>query len=337
MVAGLAAVDVTVVAIALLFALLVGVMIIRPLLVGLANQLPVVGPALAQRVDSVINSWLTALQPAAQGALGALSSLIAWVDSQARQLSATTVGLASLAWVAVDRISTVIIPQAVDAGLARAEVLVADATADAIARIAVEDAAVRGAITATATTAGAMFAASEASATQVGARAEADAAALVQVAERDAAALAAQERAFAVGVEKVATGYADALFAKALQISAAAEAALTRDLGAVAGTAARELETGVSALERQIADAKAVLAAASTAGIAAVAVEIAQIKAMRCLQACDVLGAAGEGLQLLDLAAILALAEAAQTDPAATRRFLTDNVAPVIQGLASRV
>lgn len=334
MVAGLAGLDIEVVAIALLFALLVGVLIVRPLLVGLANQLPVVGPALAQRVDSVINAWLTALTPVAQSSLGAFSSLVSWLDSEWRQLSDTVVGFAELTWQATYKIEAVIIPHAVDAALVKVEAIILDTTAYVKSLIAASDAGLRAVITAEATNAGRLFAESEAYATQVGAQVDADARALFRTAEFDAGALVAQEHVFAVHVEQIATAYADALFAKSLQISAAAEAALGREIGSTAAAAAEELQTGVSALERQIADTKSVLAAASAAGIAAVAADVAAIRAMRCLKVCDVLGAAGEGLQLLDLAAILALAEAAQTNPQATQRFLVDNVAPIIQGLA---
>ena len=333
MVAALGGLDVEVVAIAFLFALLAGTLILRPMLVGLAGQLPVVGPALAQRVDSVINAWLTALTPAAQSALAAFSSLIAWVDAEGRQLSDTVVGFAQLTWQAVDTIDTVRIPQAVDAALVKVENIVKDATAYVVHLIAVEDVTVRGLITQEATTAGELFLESEGYALQLAQQVDADARALARVAEQDAAALVAQERAYAVHVEQVATGYADMLFAKTLQITAVAEAALGRDISTTAAAAAEQLTTGVSALERQIADTKAVLAAASAAGIAAVAADVAAVKDSPCMKACDVLGAAGAGLQLLDLAAILALAEAARTNPKATQQFLSDSVAPIIQGL----
>ena len=337
MVAALGALDVEVVAIALLFALLAGALIVRPLLVGLAGQLPVVGPQLATRVGSVINAWLTAMTPAAQGALGAFSALVAWVDSEGRQLGDTVAGFAQLTYSAIYTIDLVRIPHAVDAALARAEAIIQDTTAYVVHLLAVEDVKVRGLITADATTSRELFAASEAYATQVGAQVEADARALTRVAEQDAAALVAEERAFAVHVEQVATGYADALFAKTLQVTAAAEAALNREIGSTAAAAARDLTTGVSALERQIADAKAAMAAVSAAGIAAVAADVAAVKDSPCMRACDVLGAAGAGLQLLDLAAILALAEAARTNPRATQQFLQSSVAPMIQGLLAQL
>lgn len=337
MAGALAGLDVEVVAIALLFALLAGVLIVRPLLVGLAGQLPVVGPQLAQRVDSVINAWLRAMTPTAQSALGAFSSLVAWIDSEGRQLSDTLAGFGQLTWEAVDRIDTVLIPAAVDAALVKVEGMILDTTAYVKQLLAVEAAQLRAAITAEATDARELFATSEAYATQVGLRADADARQLVSVAERDAAALVSQEHAYATHVEQVATAYAEALFAKSLQVSAAAEAALGHELTSTAAAAAEQLQTGVSSLERQIDATKAALAAASAAGIAAVAADIAAVKDSPCMRACDVLGAAGAGLQLLDLATILALAEAAQTNPRATQQFLAGSVAPVIQGLARQL
>lgn len=337
MVAALGGLDVEVVAIALLFALLVGVLIVRPLLVALANNIPVVGPSLGQGVDNILNGWLRAITPAAQGALGAFSSTVAWLDAQWRQLSDTVVGFAQLVGVAVTKIETYVIPHAVDAARSDAEHLVTDATSYLESRIALERADLTALVNGASLEAGRLFADAETYAVGLADTVEADARALVATAETDAAALVAQEHAFAVSVEHIATGYADGLFSQAIRISAAAEAALQRELGGVAGTLARDLEAGVSALEQQISKEKAALAAATSAVAVAVAIDIEAIRNSRCFKACDVLGAAGEGLQLLDLAAILALAEAAQTDPKATQKFLTDNVAPVVKGIADSV
>jgi hypothetical protein len=106
--------DGLVVAGVLLAVLLAGSLVLRPFLVSLAAQLPVVGPALSSRLDSVLNGWQAALAPAANSGLGLLSELLTWLDTQGRTASASLFTLSHSARGALLRIESLSIPHAID-------------------------------------------------------------------------------------------------------------------------------------------------------------------------------------------------------------------------------
>jgi hypothetical protein len=317
--------------------LVAGTFFLRPLLVSLAAQIPVVGPALSSRVDSVISGFLIAITPAANAALPALTGMLDWLNGTWSQLAATVTGLAQLASTGLFRLTTWTIPHALDGALAQAETLVADEASHSEALAAGVAAGARQLIDVARSDTAALVAQAEGLAVSEAQGAEARAGALFGVAEADAVALAAQGRAELASEAAALTGYVDTLFGQAVAIGNAAEAALRGDLAGVAGQLGADLQGGVSALEQEIARARTALSAANVASVAVVAADVAAIRAMRCMQACDVLGAAGEGLQLLDLAAILALVGAARSDPAGVQAFFVNEVAPAVQGIAAAI
>lgn len=337
MVAAALGLDGVTIAIAFLFALLVGLIIVRPLLVGLAQQLPVVGGALASGADSVINSWIGALTPAAQAALPVFTSIVSWIDSEWQQLSQTIVGFSQLVYAGLWKIEYNVVPSLVSGALQAA---MAGATALAGAErafaLGVEQRAQAGLNAALAAT-GAAFLAAQAYAYGVGLTAQHLAASLFATAEADAAALAAQERAFAVSAVHNAEQYAAGLYAQAVLQITAAEATLGHDVQAVADYERRALGQAIGQLTGEIDIAKAAAIAAAAAAVVPLTLSIRAVENSRCMRACDVLGAAGEGLQLLDLGAIFALVAMARSDPQGTQRFFTDQVAPAVQGLRSTV
>lgn len=337
MVAGFAALDVEVVAIALLFALLAGLLIIRPLLVNLANQLPVVGPALASRVDSILNAWLTALTGPAQAGLGAFTSLLAWLDTQWRQLAATTVGFAQLTTRGLWVIQNLTIPRVAAATLAQASILVREAAVYAEELRQQTQTLFRGLLGAQAAATAEAIAAERAFVLQVAATGAAETALLVGGATAQAAALVAEAENLTRAGLLAEHDYAGALYEKALAALVAASAALGAQLGGMTLQQDENLTRGISELERKIAEASKLLTEAAAVSIAVVAADVAAIRALRCIKACNVLGAMGEGLQLLDLAAIFGLVIAARTDPKAVQQFFVDEVAPAVRAISAAI
>jgi hypothetical protein len=303
----------------------------------LAGAVPLVGSALRRTVENAFTSAHNALHAALSAELVAFSRVLGVLQSLWVQFASTVVGFAQLSATATTRIVTFIIPRAVDLGLAQAEVLIADEATHAEQLAAAVSVEAQGLFAAAEARAAALVNAIQTADLQLIRDVEAQVVLSEARAVAVAESLAGLEHAFAVAGIKSAEGYADHLFAQAAAISAAAEASLRGDLGAVAELERRALASGVSALEKQIAEAQRILSTAALPAIAAIAVDVAAIKALECIKQCAPLGAVGQGLALLDLAAILALVEAAQADPQGTQRFLQATIVPVVEGLSSSV
>jgi hypothetical protein len=305
--------------------------------VRLSGAVPIVGNALAGAVDAAFGASRAAVYTALQASLAAFSRTVSFLQGLWAMLSSTIVGLADLTFAAVHKLEYVVLPHAFAVSTQAIEGLIIDATAEAHSlfrtalavgaqNLAYAELQIANASIASATFAHGLFAEAE---REIGVSEAA--------AEAYAAQLVAAEHDFAVRAVADIEGYAAGLFAQSIAIGATAEALLRGEIGVVARQDAEALKGGVSALEREIEAAKAALTAAGAISIGVVAAEVAAIRALKCIQQCGPLGALGEGLSLLDLGLILALVGAAQADPKGTQKFLSDNVAPLVQGITKQL
>jgi hypothetical protein len=309
---------------------------IHPPISNLAGAVPLVGNGLRSAVDGAFSFAQGWLYSNLSASLAAYSDLLSWLQTLWAAVWGVTGGLAELTVAAVYRITTVIIPAEISLATAAAGALAASAEQQAQGfAVGVES---RSAAALGAAQAGLMAMVGSARAEALGLfnAAEADLSAGVARAEAVAVDLAAQERAFALAAVAGVESDLNARVSQVQALTAAAEAALRGDLGTVAGDLARNLEAGVSALEQEIAKARTLIATGA-GSIALVAADVAAIRAMRCLQSCNVLGAAGEGLQLLDLASLLALIAAAKSDPVAVQSFFVTEVAPAVRSISQAI
>jgi len=324
-----------VVSIAFLFVVLFAAMALRPLLVALANQLPLIGGALSSGIDNVINGFLGVMTPLAAPALGVFTNILTWVQSTWSALASTTVGFGQLAYAAVWRISFLTIPNAISTAMSQVGQSIAAGEAYALSLVQADAAAAGQALAGAEAASTAAVAAARGEALSLFQQSESYAGALIGSAEGQAAALFQQAEAAAIGEVGVVTAYVDTRFSQSIAISAAAEAALQGNLNGVASLLGAQLAGGVSALEQEIAAARAALSGQTITAVAAVAADVAAIRAMRCMQVCDPLGAIGEGFQLLDLAIILSLIAGAASDPQGTEQFLSGSLGPVLNGMVA--
>jgi hypothetical protein len=306
---------------------------VRPPVVGAAGGIPIIGTQLAQFATFAFAAGRRGLYVLLQAGLVSFSNTVAWLQATWAQLTSTVTGFGDLAATAIWKVQFLVIPLALNQALSAASALAATVRADLGALIVASQSAAMAAVADARAAAVALFQTAEADTVNLFQLAEHDAQIAANLVAADAAALVNAERAFTVGAVAVVEADAQAMFQKALAISAAAEAALQGDLGAVAGKLARDLEGGVSALEKEIAAAREVINSIATGALAGVIADVVAIKALKCIQQCGPLGALGEGLSLLDLAAILALVEAARSDPKAAQRFMSDNLVPLVEGV----
>jgi hypothetical protein len=303
---------------------------IRPALVGLAGAVPLVGGALRSAVESGIGALRGYLYGYLSQSLIAYGTLLHWLDT----LWTATANMA-LDWVALDvaaifRLRTVVIPAyaASVTTWAQAQFAAANAFAQASA-VAAENLA-RSLVAAEHAAAVALFEEARVEAARLVAAEHAAAQGLFAVAEQDAARLAEAERAYVVGQVLGVEAEIKAAFRQATAISAAAEATLRGDIGAVQQELSGSIRQEVDGLLKQIEADKEALSAALAGGLAAVVADVAAIRALRCIQRCAELGALGEALQIINLAAILALVELILHDGPTFRREWLAGVQPLI-------
>jgi hypothetical protein len=198
MIAAALALDALVAGLVMLAVLLAGALIVRPLLVGLASQLPVVGPALASRVDSVLNSWLGAITPGAQGGLATVTGLLNWIEFQARALSGNLTGFARDTYNAIWRVENAVLPHAILQAMGAAQALI-DAAEQRVSSFAqgVESRALAG-LSALSAQAASWFAAASSYALGLAVQAERDAQYGIAQVESHLQAVAAAERGLLV-------------------------------------------------------------------------------------------------------------------------------------------
>lgn len=334
MAAILAGVDGEVIAVAFLFAVLVGVLIVRPLLVAALGNAPVIGGWLSSNVDSALAAWERGIQPLAAGALGALSSTIDWLAWAWGSLLSTITGLAQLAYAADWRIVNLALPALEQRAEAAASSALQAAEAGLRGAIAAEAGAAARATSALTVEVTGLFNAAEADIARLAVVAASDAAAALQAAEQTAAGLAQAERAFVVSQILGVEAEIQASFNRAVALSAAAEAALRGDLGQVSDELRAGIQSEVDSLLRQIEADKAALSAALSGSIAAVAVDIAAIRALRCIQNCSPLGDVGQFLNGLDAAALVAAVAAVRAHPAEGLAVMKQTIIPLAKQAA---
>lgn len=337
MVGILAGLDVEVVAIAFLFAVLVGVLIVRPLLVALFAQAPFIGGWLSSNVDAGLAAFERSLVGPANAALGALSSTIDYLTSSWGQLVSTVSSLAQLTYTAAWRIVNLQLPALEERAGAFASALFAQLLAIVNADVAAARAEASAAVAVAEADAVALFQQAEALAHDLAA---AEAVALADglaVAEGLATAQVRAERAFVTDqLLGVRQEIADA-FTQAQAALTAAEAVLEGDIGAVAGNLGDALQRDVDSLLAQIKADKDALAAALTGTAAGLAADIAAIRAMRCLQYCDPLADLGSFINNLDAGLLIAFVAYAKGHPGEATAFLKSEVLPAVKDYASGV
>ncbi len=327
----LAGLDVEVIAIAFLFAVLVGVMIVRPLLVSVLSQAPFIGGWLGSNVDAGLNAFEVAIQPAANSALGALSSTIDWLASSWAQITDTLAGFGELAQTAVYKITTLILPALEERVTAAWSAGVNGAEALAAQEVATAEAAASQLVAAARTEAANATAAALTEAQNLAAANTALAQGLFDLAEQAATAQVQGERDFVVGQVLGINDELDALRTQTAAALAQAEAALTADIGQLAGTLGGELERDVNDLLAQIKADKDVLTAALAGTAAGLAADIAAIKALECLKYCSPLADVGSFLNALDAGLLIAAVGYARSHPSEAVGFFTGQVLPFVK------
>lgn len=310
--------------------------IVRAPIVSLAGAVPLVGSGLASAVDGAIGLVRNWLYSNLSASLVAYSGLLSWLQGAASALWSITGGLADLTVTAVYRITTVIIPAEIALATTHAEALASAAEQQATAYAVGVEQRAGAALGAAESGLVAMVQAASADALSLFQAAEADISSGVAQAEAAAQSLADAERAFTLSAVAVVEADLNARVADVTNLTAAAEAALRGDLGTAVGDLARNLEAGVSALEQEIANARALLLT-GTGAIALVAADVAAIKALKCIQQCGVLGSIADDFALLDVAAVLALAQGARADPVGFMGYLTGTLYPAVEGLRQEV
>lgn len=333
----LAGLDVEVVAIAFLFAVLVGVLIVRPLLVALFAQAPFIGGWLSSNVDAGLAAFEASLVGPANAALGALSSTIDYLNSSWAQLVSTVTGLAQLSYTAAWRIVNLKIPAAQQAAGDFASSLFDQLRAVVAADVAAVESTAAAEVAAVEVKATALFGQAEALARSLAAAEAVALADSIAVAEQMATVQIQAERAFVVDEVLGVRAEIQSALSQALAVTAAAEAALQGDIGAVERELAGKIGADVDALLRQIAADKAALEAALAGGIAGVLVDIAAIRAMRCLKFCEPLADVGSFLNALDAGLLIGFVAYAKSHPGEAISFLKDEALPVMTGLAGDV
>lgn len=319
--------------VALMFALvaLAAVTVLSSVTSRAGHNVPGIGGIIGPAIDSFWRGLFVAITPAANASLGALTGTIDRLVWEWGQLTATVGGLADLTFGAAYRIVTVVLPHATGLVLSQAQAGILSARAYALLEVQRAQTAALALFTAAEARAQALYDQGLAVSLGLFHTAEHDAALAVAVAERDALSLAAAERAFTVAGLATAEGYAQSLLANALAQMHAIEAGLLGQLGGVAVADRDALQRQVRDLQQEIKDAAAAVSAAATGSIAAVALDVAAIKALRCIQQCNILGALGDGLALLDVGLIFLLVEAARSNPQATQQFLSAEIAPLLR------
>ncbi len=333
----LAGLDVEVVAIAFLFALLVGVLIVRPLLVSVLAQAPLIGGWLAGNVDAGLAAFEQAIQPGAAAALGALSATIDWLASSWGSLVSLTAGLGELTYTALWRIVNLKLPELEGRAAAFASGLYDQLRALVQADVASLEVQLSADLAKAEAEAGALFSEAETLARDLDAAQRALLADSLAVAEQLATVQVEAERAFVVDQVLGVRAEIQSAFAQALAVSAAAEAALQGDIGAVERDLGGAIQADVNALLKQIAADKAALEAALAGGLAGVIADIAAIRALRCLQFCDQLADLGSLLNNLDAGLLIAFVAYAKTHPGEAGAFLRAEALPLIKDYASGV
>jgi hypothetical protein len=337
MVALLGGIDGEVIAVAFLFAVLVGVLIIRPLLVSALGNAPFIGGWLSSNVDAALAGWERNMQAPAAAALGILSSTIDWLTYEWSQLLATLVGWAQVEASALTKISTVVIPAAEQAAVQYAQAATAAAEADLRSELAAVAATASAAVAGARAEELSLIAAAQAEARALSAADQALAQGLFAVAEQDAAALAQAERAFVVNDILGVQAQIQAAFMQATAVFENGEAALRGDLGTIEQQLAGTIQADVDSLLAQINADKAALTAAFTGSLAGVIADVAAIRALRCLKFCSELADVGSLLNGLDAALLIGFVAYAGQHPDEATGFLRDQVRPAVTGFASGV
>lgn len=328
----LAGLDGEVAAIALLFALLVGVLILRPLLVALFSNAPLIGPWLASNVDSGLAAFERAMQAPARAALGSLSASIDWLTSQWTQLTATLSGFASLAATAVTKITTLAIPAAEERVIGYADAQLAAAASNLRADVMAAEKLAAAEVAAVQAQAVNLFHQAQADALALVAQSEALAQALAQVAEAQATAQIQGERAFVVDQLLGVQAEIEAAVTRVAAAAAAADAALQGDLGSIEAQLKGQIQTEVDSLLRLIEADKAALAAALTGSLAGVIADVAAIKALECLKYCSSLAQVGAFLEGLDAMLLVAFVAYARQHPSEAVGFMVREIRPLLVG-----
>lgn len=333
----LAGLDAEVVALALLFVVVAGVVVLRPLLQSIFAGAPWPISWLGQNLENGLAAFGRAITPMAESSLWILGSTIYFLQTTWSDFVNAAPALARAVYASSWRLVMVTLPH--ELGLLQSTLEQAITAARAYALEQALEAA-RTAATALSGLEARMvagIAAARLEALQAVQQAEYEAAQLAGKVAADAAALSQADRAFTVEQVRAAEGHADDLFSQSVAITAAAEAALRSDLGGEAQALHQALSGGVSRLEQEISTTQA-LAAGSIAG--ALATAMAAVKAIEdspCMQQCDVLGNLAAELSGLDVGLLVALVAGAASDPQGFEDEVTTALAPVAEGFQQAI
>lgn len=123
----LAGLDALVVGLAYLFALLTTRFVVRPLLVSVLGQAPVIGGWLTSGIDARIADFERAITPAANASMGTLISALDWLTLQGRGLLGAVTALSDAVYAGLYHLGAETLGHAVGLGLQQVEALVAAA------------------------------------------------------------------------------------------------------------------------------------------------------------------------------------------------------------------
>jgi hypothetical protein len=310
---------------------------VRAPTVNLAGAVPLVGGGLRSAVDSAFAAARRWLYNYLSQSLVAYAALLGWLNTLWTATASLTLDYIGAEVTAIYRLRTQIIPHYAAEVRSWAEGQLAAAHAFTLAQVAAAENLARGLVAAERSAWMAAVQAAEVNAVRLAAAERAAAQGLFAVAEQEIAVQAEAERAFVVGQVLGVEAEIQAAFRQAQAITAAAEATLRGEVGTVERELSGSIRSEVDSLLKQIAADKAALEAALAGGLAAVVADVAAIRALRCIQRCAELGALGEALQLINLAAIFALIELILHDGATFRRSWLEGAQPLVTGTVAQV
>jgi hypothetical protein len=309
---------------------------IRSPTLALFGAVPLVGGALRSAADSAFTAARGWLYSYLSQSLAGYAALLGWLNTLWTASANILLEYIALDVTAIFRLRTVIIPAYAAQVVSWAQTQFSAAHAYTQAQVLAVENLARGLVAAERAAAVALFQTAQADAARLVAAEHAAAAGLFAVAEQDTAQLVQAERAFVVGQVLGVEAEIHAAFLQAQAVTAAAEAVLRGDIGAVQQELSGSIRSEVDSLLKQIEADKAALSAALVGGLAAVVADVAAIRALRCIQRCAELGALGEVLATLNVAALIALYELSTHNPGAALGFLDSSLRPALNDFAGQ-